>query len=110
MVIACLAIHDDKVKEELTQIHKELSKEYGNKFNYYQTSLGNFLDIWVDYSDPIYKSKCIFIRKDFNGKVRITYGRYTYERRTMKSANGKEYVPVNVFHYFHPKKNNIKEW
>ena len=110
MVIACLPIHDGKVKEELTQIYKELSKEYGNKFNYYDTTLENFLDIWVYYFDPIYKSKCIFIRKDFAGYVRITYGRHTYERRTMQSADGKEHVPLNVYNYFHIKKNNIKEW
>ena len=110
MVIACLAIHDDKVKEELTQIYKGLSKEYGDKFNYYYTTLEDFLDIWVNYFDPIYKSKCVFIRKDFDGQIRITYGRYTYERRTMQSGDGKEHVPVNVFSYFHHKKNNIKEW
>ena len=110
MVIACLAIHDEKVKEELTQIYKELSKEYGNKFNYYHTTLKNFLDIWVNYMDPIYKSKCVFIRKDYLGQVRITYGRYTFERRTMQSGDGKEHVPINVYDYFHPKKNNIKEW
>ena len=110
MVIACLAIHDDKVEDELTQIYKGLSKEYGNKFNYYHTTLGNFLDIWVNYMDPVYKSKCVFIRKDFDGQVRITYGRYTFERRTMQSGDGKEHVPVNVYAYFHPKKNNIKEW
>lgn len=110
MVIACLAIHDGKVEDELTQIYKGLSKEYGYKFNYYHTTLEDFLDIWSNYMDPIYKSKCIFIRKDFDGKVRITYGRYTFERRTMISSNGKEYVPVNVCSYFHPKKNNIKEW
>lgn len=110
MVIACLAIHDEKVKEELTQIYKGLSKEYGNKFNYYHTTLGNFLDIWVNYMDPIYKSKCVFIRKDFDGQVRITYGRYTFERRTMQSGDGKEHIPLNVYNYFHLKKNNIKEW
>ena len=110
MVIACLAIHDDKVEDELTQIYKELSKEYGDKFNYYPTTLKNFLDIWVNYMDPIYKSKCVFIRKDCDGYVRITYARYTFERRTMISGDGKEYVPVNVYDYFHPKKNNIKEW
>lgn len=110
MVIACLAIHDGKAKEELTQIYKELSKEYKSKFNYYHTTLKNFLDIWVNYMDPIYKSKCVFIRKDYLGQVRITYGRYTFERRTMQSGDGKEHVPVNVFDYFHPKKNNIKEW
>lgn len=110
MVIACLAIHDEKVKDELTQIYKELSKEYGNKFNYYHTTLGSFLDIWVNYMDPIYKSKCVFIRKNSDGHVRITYGRHTFERRTMVSGDGKEFVPVNVYDYFHPKKNNIKEW
>ena len=110
MVIACLAIHDGKVKDELTQIYKGLSNEYKGKFNYYHTTLKSFLDIWVNYMDPIYKSKCIFIRKDYDGKVRITYLRYTYERRTMQSSDGKEYVPVNVYDYFHPKKNNIKEW
>ena len=110
MVIACLAIHDEEVKDELTQIYKGLSKEYGDKFNYYPTTLKNFLDIWVNYMDPIYKSKCVFIRKDCNGKVRITYSRNTFERRTMVSAEGKEFVPVNVCDYFHPKKNNIKEW
>ena len=110
MVIACLAIHDGKVEDELTQIYKELSKEYGDKFNYYHTTLENFLDTWSWYMDPIYKSKCVFIRKDFDGKVRITYGRYTFERRTMQSGDGKEHVPVNVYAYFHPKKNNIKEW
>ena len=110
MVIACLAIHDGKVEDELTQIYKGLSKEYGDKFNYYPTTLENFLDIWVNYMDPIYKSKCVFIRKDCDGHVRTTYGRYTYERRTMVSGDGKEFVPVNVCDYFHPKKNNIKEW
>lgn len=110
MVIACLAIHDGKAKDELTQIYKGLSREHGNKFNYYQTTLGNFLDIWVNYMDPIYKSKCVFIRKDFDGKVRITYGRYTYERETMLAGDGREYVPVDVYAYFNPKKNNIKEW
>ena len=39
MVIACLAIHDEKVKEELTQIFKGLSKDNGDKFNYYRTTL-----------------------------------------------------------------------
>ena len=110
MVIACLAIHDEKVKDELTQIYKELSKEYGDKFKFYHTSLETFLDIWVNYMDPIYKSKCVFIRKDCNGKVRITYSRNTFERRIMVSAEGNEYVPVNVYDYFHPKKSNIKEW
>ena len=110
MVIACLAIHDEKVKEELTQIYKGLSKEYGDKFNYYHTTLENFLDAWSWYMDPIYKSKCVFIRKEHYGQVRITYGRYTFERRTMQSSDGKEHVPVNVFSYFNPKKNNIKEW
>ena len=110
MVIACLSIHDGKVKDELTQIYKGLSKEYKSKFNYYHTTLKNFLDIWSNYMDPIYKSKCIFIRKDCNGHVRITYSRNTFERRTMVSAEGKEFVPVNVYDYFHPKKNNIKEW
>lgn len=110
MVIACLAIHDGKVEDELTQIYKGLSKEYGDKFNYYHTTLENFLDIWSNYMDPIYKSKCVFIRKDCNGKIRITYAVNTYERRTMVSANGKEYVPINVYAYFHQKKNNIKEW
>ena len=110
MVIACLAIHDEEVKDELTQIYKGLSKEYGDKFNYYPTTLENFLDIWVKYMDPIYKSKCVFIRKDCNGKVRITYSRNTFERRIMVSAEGNEYVPVNVYDYFYPKKNNIKEW
>ena len=110
MVIACLAIHDEKVKEELTQIYKGLSKEYGDKFNYYPTTLENFLDIWVNYMDPIYKSKCVFIRKNSDGHVRTTYGRHTSERRTMVSGDGKEFVPVNVYDYFHPKKNNIKEW
>ena len=56
MVIACLAIHDEEVKDELTQIYKGLSKEYGNKFKYYYTTLGTFLDIWVNYMDPVYKS------------------------------------------------------
>ena len=110
MVIACLAIHDEEVKDELTQIYKGLSKEYGDKFNYYHTTLENFLDIWVNYMDPIYKSKCVFIRKDCNGKVRITYARNTFGRRIMVSAEGNEYVPVSVYDYFHPKKNNIKEW
>lgn len=110
MVIACLAIHDGKAKDELTQIYKGLSKEYGDKFNYYNTTLENFLDIWVNYMDPAYKSKCIFIKKDFNGYVRITYGKYTFERRTMQSSDGKEHVPVNVYAYFPSKKNNIKEW
>ena len=110
MVIACLAIHDEKVKDELTQIYKGLSKEYGDKFKYYHTTLKDFLDIWVNYMDPVYKSKCVFIRKNSNGEVRTTYGRHTYERRTMVSGDGKEFVPVNVYDYFHPKKNNIKEW
>ena len=110
MVIACLAIHDEEVKDELTQIYKGLSKEYGNKFKYYYTTLEDFLDIWVNYMDPIYKSKCVFIRKNSDGEVRTTYGRNTFERRTMVSAEGNEYVPVNVYDYFHPKKNNIKEW
>ena len=110
MVIACLAIHDGKVKDELTQIYKGLSKEYGNKFKYYYTTLGTFLDIWVNYMDPVYKSKCVFIRKNSDGEVRTTYGRYTFERRTMQSGDGEEHVPVNVYDYFHPKKNNIKEW
>ena len=110
MVIACLAIHDEEVKDELTQIYKGLSKEYGDKFNYYPSSLENFLDIWVNYMDPIYKSKCVFIRKNSDGHVRTTYGRHTFERRTMVSGDGKEFVPVNVYDYFHPKKNNIKEW
>ena len=110
MVIACLAIHDGKVKDELTQIYKGLSKEYGDKFNYYYTTLENFLDIWTNYMDPIYKSKCVFIRKNSDGHVRTTYGRHTYERRTMVSGDGKEFVPVNVYDYFHPKKSNIKEW
>ena len=110
MVIACLAIHDEKVEDELTQIYKGLSREYKSKFNYYHTTLGNFLDICVNYMDPIYKSKCVFIRKDCNGRVRTTYARNTFERRTMVSAEGNEYVPVNVYDYFHPKKNNIKEW
>lgn len=110
MVIACLAIHDGKVKDELTQIYKGLSKEYGDNFNYYHTTLETFLDIWSNYMDPVYKSKCVFIRKYYDGKVKITYGRYTYERRIMVSANGKEFVPVNVYDYFHPKKNNIEEW
>ena len=110
MEIACIAIHDEEVKNELTQIHKELSKEYGDKFNFYHTSLKNFLDIWVNYMDPIYKSKCVFIRKECNGRVRTTYARITFERRTMVSAEGNEYVPVNVYDNFQPKKNNIKEW
>ena len=110
MVIACLAIHDGKVKEELTQIYKGLSREYGDKFNYYHTTLENFLDIWSNYMDPVYKSKCVFIRKNCDGQVRITYGRYTCERRTMLSGDGKEHVPVNVYTYFPSKKNNIKEW
>ena len=110
MVIACLAIHDGKVEEELTQIYKGLSKEYGNKFNYYHTTLKTFLDIWVNYMDSIYKSKCVFIKKNSDGHVRITYGRYTYKRRTMQSGDGGEHVPVNVYDYFYPKKNNIKEW
>lgn len=110
MVIACLAIHDDKVKDELTQIYKGLKKEYKSKFNYYHTTLGTFLDIWVNYMDPVYKSKCIFIRKDYLGRVKITYGRYTFERRTMQSSDGKEHVPLNVYAYFHYKKNNIEEW
>lgn len=110
MVIACLAIHDGKEKDELTQIYKGLSKEYGDKFNYYHTTLKDFLDIWVNYMDPIYKSKCVFIRKNSDGQVRITYGRCTYVRRTMVSSEGKEHVPVNVYAYFPPKKNNIKEW
>ena len=78
MVIACLAIHDGKVEDELTQIYKGLSKEYGDKINYYPPSLENFLDIWVNYMDPIYKSKCVFIRKNSLGEVRTTYGRHTY--------------------------------
>ena len=110
MVIACLAIHDEKVKDELTQIYKGLSKEYGNKFNYYHTTLKDFLDIWTNYMDPVYKSKCVFIRKYYDGKVKITYARNTFVRRTMVSGDGKEFVPVNVYDYFHPKKNNIKEW
>ena len=110
MVIACLEIHDEEVKDELTQIYKGLSKEYGDKFNYYPTTLENFLDIWVNYMDPIYKSKCVFIRKNSDGHVRTTYARNTFERRIMVSAEGNEYVPVNVCDYFHPKKNNIKEW
>ena len=110
MVIACLAIHDEEVKDELTQIYKGLSKEYGDKFNYFHTTLENFLDIWTNYMDPIYKSKCVFIRKNSDGQVRTTYGRHTYERRIMVSGDGKEFVPVNVYDYFHPKKNNIKEW
>ena len=109
MVIACLAIYDEEVKEELTQIYKGLSIEYGDKINYYHTTLENFLDIWVNYMDPIYKSKCIFIRKDYDGKVRITYLRYTFERRTMQSGDGKEHIPLNVYNYFHIKKNKIKE-
>ena len=110
MVIACLAIHDGEVKDELTQIYKGLSKEYGNKFKYYHTTLETFLDIWTNYFDQVYKSKCVFIRKNSDGHVRTTYGRHTYERRTMVSGDGKEFVPVNVYDYFHPKKNNIKEW
>ena len=110
MVIACLAIHDEEVKDELTQIYKGLSKEYGDKFYYYHTTLENFLDIWVNYMDPVYKSKCVFIRKNSLGEVRTTYGRYTFVRRTMVSGDGKEFVPVNVYDYFHPKKSNIKEW
>ena len=110
MIIACLAIHDGKVEEELTQIYKGLSKEYGDKFNYYHTTLETFLNTWVNYMDPHYKSKCVFIRKDFDGHVRTTYGRYTFVRRTMISGDGKEFVPVNVYDYFHSKKNNIKEW
>lgn len=110
MVIACLAIHDGKAKDELTQIYKGLSKEYGDKFNYYHTTLENFIDIWLNYFDPIYKSKCVFIRKDCDEHVRTTYGRYTFKRRTMVSGDGKEFVPVNVYAYFSPKKSNIKEW
>ena len=110
MVIACLAIHDEKVEDELTQIYKGLSKKYGDKFKYYHTTLEDFLDIWVNYMDPIYKSKCVFIRKNSDGYVRTTYARNTFERRIMVSAEGNEYVPVNVYDYFHPKKNNIKEW
>lgn len=110
MVIACLAIHDGKAKDELTQIYKGLSKEYGNKFKYYYTTLKSFLDIWSNYFDPRYKSKCVFIRKNSDGEVRTTYGRYTYERRTVQSGDGEEFVPVDVYDYFHPKKNNIKEW
>ena len=110
MVIACLAIHDEKVEVELTQIYKGLSKEYGDKFKFYNTTLENFLDVWVNYMDPIYKSKCVFIRKNSDGQVRITYSRNTFERRIMVSAEGNEYVPVNVYDYFYPKKNNIKEW
>ena len=60
--------------------------------------------------DSIYKSKCVFIKKNSDGHVRITYGRYTYKRRTMQSGDGGEHVPVNVYDYFHPKKSNIKEW
>lgn len=110
MVIACLAIHDGKVKDELTQIYKGLSKEYGDKFNYYHTTLKHFLDVWSDYMDPTYKSKCIFIRKSYSGQVRTTYARYTYERKTMISGDGKEHIPVDVYAYFPSKKNNIKEW
>ena len=110
MVIACLAIHDGKVEDELTQIYKGLSKEYGDKFKYYHTTLETFLDIWTNYFDPVYKSKCVFIRKNSDGYVRTTYVKYTYERRIMVSGDGGEHVPVNVYDYFHPKKNNIKEW
>ena len=63
MVIACLAIHDEKVEDELTQIYKGLSKKYGDKFNYYNTSLETFLDIWVNYRTQYTKANVFLLEK-----------------------------------------------
>ena len=109
MVIACLAIHDGKVKDELTQIYKELSKEFKDEILekaglIIKANNGN----WIDR----FRNRLMIPIQNENGEY-VAFGGRTLEKdaKTAKYINTSETLIYNkskILYGLNSAKDSIK--